>query len=274
MKKFTLLISLLSLLMLAACGSSNNNENTNGNSDNIPNMVEVEIKLPEEIEPNEEVKIEALVTQGDEHVEDANEVTFEVWKQGQEADHEMLEADNDGKGVYSITKTFEEEGFYYVVAHTTARDMHVMPRVEVTVGNPDPSKHEEDDHNHKHGEEGHSHDHETHEKTDHDDHHSHGHEHENTLHMTLQHAKTVKANQETTLSTELKQEETPFTGANVRFEIWHEDSEKHEFIDAEEKSDGLYEAKATMNESGLHYVQIHVEKDELHEHQMEELEVQ
>ncbi|MCG1022580.1 FixH family protein [Sutcliffiella horikoshii] len=266
MKKLTLLICLLSLLMLAACGSSNNDGKSNGESAGIPSIVEVEIKLPETIEPKEEVKIEALVTQGDENVEDANEVTFEVWKQGQEADHEMLEADNDGEGIYSITKTFDEEGFYYVVAHTTARDMHVMPRVEVTVGNPDPSEKEEEVSNHEH-------DHETHEQTDHDDHHSHGHEHENTLHMSLQHAKTVKANQETILSTKLMQGETPFTGANVRFEIWHEDSEKHEFIDAEEVSDGKYEATATMNESGLHYVQIHVEKEELHEHQIEELEV-
>ncbi|KMJ58037.1 hypothetical protein AB685_14555 [Bacillus sp. LL01] len=270
MKKFTILICLLSLLMLAACGSSDNNENTNGNSDGVPSMVEVEIKLPEAIEPNEEVKIEALVTQGDENVEDANEVTFEVWKQGQEADHEMIEATNDGAGIYSITKTFEEEGFYYVVAHTTAREMHVMPRVELTVGNPDPSEQEEEKHSHEHKEDGHSHDHENHEKTDHDDHHS----HENTLNMTLQHGDTVKTNQETTLSTELKHEDATFTGADVRFEIWHEDSEQHEFVNAEEVSEGVYEAKATMTESGLHYVQIHVEKDDLHEHQLEELEVE
>ncbi|MEA3322437.1 MAG: FixH family protein [Bacillota bacterium] len=265
MKKLILFISLLSLLMLAACGSTNNNENTNGNNNEVPSMVEVEIKLPEAVEPNEEVKIEALVTQGEENVDDAREVKFEVWKQGQEADHEMVEASNDGSGIYSIAKTFEEEGFYYVVAHTTARDMHVMPRVELTVGNPELSEKED-----VHEEEGHSHDHETHEETDHNDHHG----HESNLNMTLNPTDAVKANQETTLSTEIKQEDTALTDANVRFEIWHEDSEKHEFVDAKEVSDGVYEAKATMKESGLHYVQIHVEKDELHEHQQEELEVE
>ncbi|TYS64521.1 hypothetical protein FZC76_18340 [Sutcliffiella horikoshii] len=265
MKKLILFISLLSLTMLAACGSTNNNENTNGNKDEVPSMVEVEIKLPEAVEPNEEVKIEALVTQGEENVDDAREVKFEVWKQGQEADHEMEEASNDGSGIYSITKTFEEEGFYYVVAHTTARDMHVMPRVELTVGNPEPSDKEE-----AHKEDGHSHDHETHEETDHNDHHG----HESSLNMTLKSTDAVKANQETTLSTEIKQEDAALTDATVRFEIWHEDSEKHEFVDAKEVSDGVYEAKATMKESGLHYVQIHVEKDELHEHQQEELVVE
>lgn len=271
MKKFTLWFSLLSLMLLAACGSSNNNENKSGNMDEVPSMVEVEIKLPETIELNEEVKLEALVTQGDENVEDANEVTFEVWKQGQEADHEMLEANNDGEGIYSISKTFEEEGFYYVVAHTTARDMHVMPREEVTVGNPDPSEKEDQEQGHDHGEESHSHDHEA---TDHDDHQSHGHEHENTLHMSLEHSSTVKANQETTLSTELKQEDALFANATVRFEVWHEESEQHQFIDAKEVSEGVYEANVTMKENGLHYVQIHVEKDDLHEHQIEELEVE
>ncbi|WP_060667046.1 FixH family protein [Bacillus sp. CHD6a] len=264
MKKLILFISLLSLLMLAACGSTNNNEHTNGNKDEMPSIVEVEIKLPEVVEPNEEVKLEAHVTQGEENVDDASEVKFEVWKQGQESDHEMVEASNDGSGIYSITTTFEEEGFYYVVAHTTARDMHVMPRVELTVGNPEPSEKEE------HEEEGHSHDHETHEKTDHNDHHG----HESSLDMTLKPTDAVKANQETTLSTEIKQEDAVLTDATVRFEIWHEDSEKHEFVDAKEVSDGVYEAKATMKETGLHYVQIHVEKDELHEHQQEELEVE
>lgn len=254
-------------MMLAACGSTNNNEHTNGSKDEVLSMVEVKIKLPEAVEPNEEVKIEALVTQGEENVDDAHEVKFEVWKQGQEADHEMVEATNDGSGIYSITKTFEEEGFYYVVAHTTARDMHVMPRVELTVGNPDPAEKNEE---HEHEEEGHNHDHGTHEQTNHDDHHS----HESSLNMTLQSTDEVKANQETTLSTEIKQEDAALTDATVRFEIWHEDSEKHEFVDAKEVSDGVYEAKATMKETGLHYVQIHVEKDELHEHQQEELEVE
>ncbi|NLP49647.1 FixH family protein [Bacillus sp. RO1] len=265
MKKLILFISLLSLMILAACGSTNNNENTNGNKDEVPSMVEVEIKLPEAVEPNQEVKIEALVTQGEENVDDASEVKFEVWKQGQEADHEMVVASNDGSGIYSIMKTFEEEGFYYVVAHTTARDMHVMPRVELTVGNPEPSEKEEE-----HEEEGHSHDHETHEETDHNEHHG----HESSLNMTLNPTDAVKANQEITLSTEIKEEDVALTDATVRFEIWHEDSEKHEFVDAKEVSDGVYEAKATMKESGLHYVQIHVEKDELHEHQQEELEVE
>lgn len=245
-------------MLLAACGNADNKENTNGTNNAIPTMVEVEIKLPENVELNKEVKIEALVTQGDDNVDDANEVLFEIWRQGHEEDHEKIEATNDGEGVYSISKTFEEDGFYYVVAHTTARDMHVMPRVELTVGNPEPTEHDHDDH----------------EETEHHDHHSHGSEHDNSLSLTFLPETSVVVNKETTLQTELSLEDVAFTGADVRFEIWHKDSENHTFIDAEEVNDGIYEAKTTFDQNGLHYVQIHVEKDDLHEHQIEELEVQ
>ncbi|WP_078381696.1 FixH family protein [Sutcliffiella halmapala] len=252
MKKYTFLISIIiTILILAACGNNSNKEST-GNTDEVPTIIEVEVLLPESIEPNQEVKIEALVTQGGEKVADANEVTFEVWKQGQEADHEMIEGKNDGSGIYSFTKSFEEEGLYYVVAHTTAREMHVMPRVEVTVGNPD-----------HHGHDSHNEDHDAHE-----------HEHESTLMMTLNNKETKKVNQETTLTTEIKQENKPLTDALVSFEVWHEDSDKHEYIDAVEVSAGVYEAKTTFQTAGHHNIQIHVKKDKLHEHQLEVLEVE
>lgn len=272
MKKLSLFLSIFAVLLLTACGN-NNSDTSKGNGDKLPEMVEVEVLLPEKMEPNEEVKIEALVTQGEEKVEDANEVTFEVWKQGQEKDHEMIEGKNDGSGIYSFTKTFEEEGFYFVVAHTTARDMHVMPRVEVTVGNPDPATKEDaaagHDHDAEHSDHEGSHDEETH-----SDHESHEHEHEATLMMTLNNNEAVKVNQEVTLSTELKKDNTALKDATVRFEVWHADAEKHEYIDASEVSEGVYEAKTTFKEKGMHHVQIHVEKDELHEHQLEELEVE
>lgn len=268
MKRLSLFLSISAVLLLTACGN-NNKDTSEGDGAKLPEMVEVEVLLPEKIEPNEEVKIEVLVTQGAEKVEDANEVTFEVWKQGQEKDHEMIEGKNDGSGIYSFTKTFEEEGFYFVVAHTTARAMHVMPRVEVTVGNPDPATKADHDHG-----TGHS-DHEgSHDGENHSDHGSHEHEHEAMLMMAFNTEGAVKVNQEVTLSTELKKDNAALKDATVRFEVWHVDSDKHEYIDASEVGEGVYEAKTTFKEKGRHNVQIHVEKEELHEHQMEELEVE
>ena len=82
---------------------------------------------------NEEVVNEALVTQGDEEVKDANEVKFEIWKSGQE-EHKKIIGKHQGNGIYSITKTFQEEGDYSIIAHVTARDMHNMPKKDIIVG--------------------------------------------------------------------------------------------------------------------------------------------
>ncbi|MCM3669002.1 FixH family protein [Mesobacillus maritimus] len=98
----------------------------------IPELLEVEIRTPETINVNEEVIIEALVTQGDEKVDDATTVEFEIWKSGEE-EHEKVEGENKGNGIYSITRTFQEEGEYSVISHVTARDMHNMPKKEFTV---------------------------------------------------------------------------------------------------------------------------------------------
>lgn len=115
--------------VLAGC--SNQSDTTSGKE---PQMVEVSIKfVPEKIKPNEKEKIEAIVTQGKDKVSDANEVKFEIWKTGQDQ-HEMLEARNEGKGVYSINKTFPDNGQYFVTAHVTARSMHTMPNQGFTVG--------------------------------------------------------------------------------------------------------------------------------------------
>ena len=126
MKK--LLIGLFMLMgVLAGCS------NQSGTTDDVPKMVEVSVKtVPQTITVNKATKIEAIVTQGNDKVSDAEEVKFEVWKSGQDK-HEMLEAKNDGKGIYSINKTFQSEGKYYVTVHVTARNMHVMPNQELNV---------------------------------------------------------------------------------------------------------------------------------------------
>lgn len=125
-----LLLGILLLFgMLAGC--SNQSDTT---STNEPQMVDVSIKfVPEKINPNHEAKIEAIVTQGKDKVSDANEVKFEIWKTGQDQ-HEMIEGKNEGNGVYSIKKTFPENGQYFVTAHVTARNMHTMPNKQFTVG--------------------------------------------------------------------------------------------------------------------------------------------
>lgn len=54
---------------------------------------------------------------------------------GRSLDGELTE-----DGIYVADYTFDHDGVYYMFAHTTARGMHVMPKQELIVGNPDMSK--------------------------------------------------------------------------------------------------------------------------------------
>lgn len=94
--------------------------------------VEVAIVLPDHIKTEEQTKISAKVTQGDENVDDALDVLFEIWKDDQE-DHDRIEGKHQKDGIYTVEKKFTEPGTYYVISHVTARGMHVMPKQEFQV---------------------------------------------------------------------------------------------------------------------------------------------
>lgn len=193
--------------------------------------------MPEEIIPDQEVIVEAHVTQGDEKVEDASEVKFEIFKSGVK-ETEMIKGEHKGEGVYSMKKTFKEEGSYSVVAHVTARDLHSMPKKDFQVGTGEAHHHDAAtvEHSHHHG-----------------DHHG------STAEIDFQAIENIKMNEETLLSAKVTNEAQPISNANVRFEIWQEGNEKHEFIDAEEK-DGQYQANYSFPEKGKFTVKVHVEK--------------
>ncbi|RNF39400.1 FixH family protein [Planococcus salinus] len=125
----------LPILLLAACGT---NGNDTAGAGEMPEEIIVEINTAEQTEVAENVVLSATVTQGGEAVEDADEVVYEVWESGNRDDSEMIEAEHVEDGVYEAETVFEEEGLYYMQAHTTARRLHVMPKQEITVGDPDP----------------------------------------------------------------------------------------------------------------------------------------
>lgn len=133
MKKLFMIVLLSALL--AACGTDDANSS---DTDFVVEEIVVEIQTPEQVEAGQKVPLLAKVTQGEEAVEDADEVIFEVWQSGSRDDSEMLEAKHVGDGVYQA-ETKLEEGLYFTYAHTTARQLHVMPKHEITAGNPDPA---------------------------------------------------------------------------------------------------------------------------------------
>ncbi|MFD2673478.1 FixH family protein [Marinicrinis sediminis] len=143
MKNIQWFIMILSaLLVLSACGDNGNQENSHNDmrSTTPPKQVILDVELtvnPDVLQPGDSAELQASVKLEGEAVEDADEVRFEVWKHGEE-DHEMIEGQHLGEGVYGISYTFEEEAHYYAVSHVTARDTHRMPKKAITVGSPAP----------------------------------------------------------------------------------------------------------------------------------------
>ncbi|SFA80620.1 MULTISPECIES: FixH family protein [unclassified Bacillus (in: firmicutes)] len=247
--KFKILGIVMFVFFLAACSSNEDHSNhKNHNAQNLE-LIDVEVKLtPETLKANEEVKIEAVVTQGKEKVADAKEVKFEIWQSGQE-DHEMLKAKNDGKGIYSISKTFTEDGQYFVTAHVTARGLHAMPKKEITVGTPVATNDSHD---------------ENHESATHEE----EHHHDSELTIDLKNTTEFKANEQAKLNAVVMNADSALSDAKITFEVWEGAEGKPQWIDAKEEGNGLYTAPITFPQAGSYHVQVHVKKDELHDHKV------
>ncbi|WP_369902764.1 FixH family protein [Bacillus manliponensis] len=258
MMKKLLMTAFIAVVAVAGCNTQKEEAKETKQEKKLEE-VKVEVKTnPAELKPNEKVEVQAIVTQGKEKVTDASDVKFEIWKNGEE-NHEMLEGKHKGDGVYVVEKTFPADGVYHIIAHTNARDMHVMPEVKVAVGNAklEDAKEEKAAHGEEHG--------------DHGNAEGHGHHNSDTaIHFM---AADVTANNETTLKAHVQHKEAGLTEANVKFEIWKDGAEKHEYVPAEEGTDGEYVSKHTFKEAGSYIVKVHVEKGELHEHIEEKVEV-
>lgn len=124
MKKLVILF-ITSVFILSACNTSSSNNETE------LKVIEVDLNGSSYKPSGEESIIKALVTQGEEKVTDAK-VNFEIWKEG-DKDHEMIEGDNIGKGLYTMNKTFDRKGSYNVIVHTYAKDMHIMPKIQFQI---------------------------------------------------------------------------------------------------------------------------------------------
>lgn len=137
MKKVWLATAVAAMLMVGCNGDEDVQTDA---SDVSMHIVEVEILTPEQVNANEPVLLEAQVTQGGEFVNDADDVTFEVWESGLREQGKMLDGVLTEDGKYSVEHSFDHDGVYYVFAHTNARGLHIMPKQQITVGNPDLSK--------------------------------------------------------------------------------------------------------------------------------------
>lgn len=117
------------LLLLSACTANNIQKNNE-----TPKIVNAEIMIPGRIPLNKESVLSVKLSQGSDTVDDADEVQFEIWKVNSKEDSELIEAKHEKDGIYSILKTFKEDGLYYVQTHVTAHGLHVMPKKQFAVG--------------------------------------------------------------------------------------------------------------------------------------------
>ena len=130
-RRFSLFFLFVTLLVLSSC--SNKPENEEVEAFQELTVLEVEFIVPEIAETSEIVTLEAMVTYGEEVVTDADKVIFEYWVEGNRDNSILIDAINNGDGTYSAEVMFDQDGIYEMYAHTTAKDMHTMPKKTITI---------------------------------------------------------------------------------------------------------------------------------------------
>lgn len=241
------LLFVLATVLLSAC---NNKQDM---SDEAPEIIEVDLEVPEKGDANQPILLKATVTQGKEKVKDADEVKFEIWEEGKKEDSQMINAKNNNDGTYTLEFTFSHDGVYTVQVHVTARGMHSMPKKSITIGSG--AKTEESQQNHR-------------ESDEHEDH-THG------LHMHFMKEKNIMTKKATTFTVHLEKEGKPLEKAEVHYEVWNnENNEQPVFVGAKEVQKGEYKADYTFDKKGTYTVKIHVKNEEgLHAHEEHTVEV-
>ncbi|MDH4615588.1 FixH family protein [Brevibacillus sp. AY1] len=208
------------------------------------------------------VTFAVTVTQEGQPVDDASEVKFEWWKEGQEP-HAMLPATFQKDGLYIAKQPITEPGSYFVYYHVTARDFHTMKKIPFTVtgeGNtttPETSPPSPDETT-----AGTPHEHGTNPSAG------------GQVELHFMPPKEVRAAEVAWLGVHVMQENEVIEKATVRLEYWLGSDEKHAFLDTTESHPGQYGAKIAFPTSGTYTVKVHVEKGEIHDHKDFTLSVQ
>lgn len=245
MRKIVLIFSIMMVAVFsAACGNNQEEEETLKAPPEL-HVLEVDLTITEKAEIKEDVDMSTVVTYGDRKVDDADEVVYEVWEEGKKSESEMIDAKNDGDGVYTASTSFEKDGLYNIQVHVTAEQQHTMPIEQVTIGD----------------------------GGDYDDVSEHDYHTEGFM-MHFMKPTNIDQEEASSLMVHIELNDTPLENLEVRYEIAYEDDEKHDWIDTEETADGEYVGEYQFEKNGQYHVTIHVEDDEeLHEHEEHVIEV-
>ncbi len=123
-------IAVLFVIFLAACADEENV--TSLYEQETP--IQIEVTIPEKFADNQLEIMKAKLTQAGEPVEGADYVHFEIWNQAGTVHYEMEQASEEGNGIYSLSKDFNEEGLYFVQVHASNDGSIIMPKKQFVVG--------------------------------------------------------------------------------------------------------------------------------------------
>ncbi|MHA0855287.1 FixH family protein [Paenibacillus sp. CMAA1364] len=126
---------IISLLMLVGCNSEKNSHSNMdmGSNDSLtPVLVDLSVQ-PEQIKVKDKIMIEVLVTQNNEHVNNADKVVIEFVPSNKEGKHVELNAEHAGEGKYVLETSLDKADTYTVISHVTVGAMHSMPKKEIVV---------------------------------------------------------------------------------------------------------------------------------------------
>jgi hypothetical protein len=139
LRQFSALVTLaVSAAVVCGCGQAQNTTLAKAKQkieqgQSLP-KVQLQVQGRDGVREGEPVTIRVHVTQDGKPVNDADEVRFEIWRDGAPASKHAFEtARRTGNGIYSAPYTFKQSGRYSVMYHVTARGTHVMAPVKVVV---------------------------------------------------------------------------------------------------------------------------------------------
>ncbi|MGG4105669.1 FixH family protein [Paenibacillus lautus] len=130
MKSRFILSVLLSVLLLSACSASP--DAANRYEKEIPLIAEVNI--PDALSVHQPETIEIILTQDGKRVPDADFVHYELWSHDGSLRDPMTDAVEVGDGVYTVTKTFDKEGLYFIKLHSGNKGSIIIPQKPFAVG--------------------------------------------------------------------------------------------------------------------------------------------
>jgi len=130
MKSRFILSVLLSVLLLSACSASP--DAANRYEKEIPLIAEVNI--PDALSVHQPETIEIILTQDGKRVPGADFVHYELWSHDGSLRDPMTDAVEVGDGVYTVTKTFDKEGLYFIKLHSGNKGSIIIPQKPFAVG--------------------------------------------------------------------------------------------------------------------------------------------